>query len=442
MFKKNNLLDNTLQAKAKKLKLAKGGVEKAQDIRSTKVQNAALSKGFKVIQSQMRGNRGVKVSNGSKSTTIVLKTNFVKSGFNYMTKQNVSKQQVGNHASQAIKYIEREGANKDIDSLHSNLYNRNGERLTHEEYSELQEKLNEGVEAFRRFEFSPGLDLSREEMIEIVSNAVNTFNSEYGKNVETHFAVHTNTDNIHAHIFMEGSKADITMSKEQLQAFKVDLGIEVANVLNEKSLNRDFDKELEREIHKLDSIKKIEEIKSNSTEEKNEIKNELKENLKKEFSEQTKDLKFSRSELEDIKKLQAAEGAAIFAERNGDTEKLEKMNNWKSSILDKMSDITKDKLNQLDKSIEEFKSSKGAERLKEQADTKLLNVAKEEAKQLKEIGFSKAADNVVSKQREENSKDLKFSKEQAIEAKEKEHNQRTKEVDKTQEVVKDTTRSL
>ncbi len=437
-MKKNNLLDQTIQAKSKKLKLAKAGVDKAQSLRTQKVQNAGAMNGLKVSQT----NRGVKVSNGGKSTTIVLKTNYVKSGFNYKTGNTVSNKQVGEHAGKAISYVERDGASKDIDNSESNLYDRHGERLSHEDYAELQEKLNEGVEAFRRFEFSPGLDMNREELVEAVSNAIETFNSEYGKNVETHFAVHTNTDNIHAHIFMEGEKNDITMSKEQLQAFKVDLGIEVAAVLNEKDLSRDFDKDLEREIHNLDRMKDLSEIKNAATEVKNDIREELKDDLQKEFQKQTKNISFDKKELDQIKTFQKAEGAAINAERKGDTEKFQKMENWKSSISDKMSDTTKEKLASFDKAVDQFKSSKGAERLKDQADNKLLNAAKEEASNLKDIGFKKAADSVMSKQREENKKDLKFSKDQALEAKEKELDQKTKEVDQTKEVSQDTTRTL
>lgn len=416
---KKNLFEDTIQAKAKKLKLAKASLDKVQDLKTKKVSNAGAVKGLKVFQT----NKGVKVvnSNGG-STTIVLKTNYAQTGFNYKTGKTLTAKQVGNHAAQAIKYIERESASKDLHTEHvpteelSHLYGRDGELLTHEEHKELINHLEEGIEAFRRFEFSPGVDMSREELVEAVSNALNTFNSDFGKNIETHFAVHTNTDHIHAHIFMEGSKSDIAMSKEQLQSFKVNLGIEVAAVLNEKSLSKDFDKDLEKEIHRLDKMKDIQEIKNELDSKKNEIKENQKEELKKEFVKQTKDLKIDKSELVKYATIQKAEGAKIYAERNGDLAKANKMEEWKKSIFDT---LNSQKLNDFDKALDSFKNSNAAINIAKESNYNFAVATKEAASKLKDLGFSKAADNLISKQREENLKNEKidFSKDLAINSK-------------------------
>ena len=102
------------------------------------------------------------------------------------------------------------------DSSLSNTYHENGERMTKEEFKELDKD----------------------------------FKEENGKDFEFKFAIHTDTEQIHAHITAYGNNADINFTKEHLQSFKEIVGEKSEEILLDKQLEQDRELTLNQLIDK------------------------------------------------------------------------------------------------------------------------------------------------------------------------------------------------
>jgi uncharacterized protein YktA (UPF0223 family) len=184
--------------------------------------------------------------------SIIVKTNFEMAGrLNKSGKRPTSKE-VGTHASASLNYMDNHGS-KDLenDSSLSNTYHENGERMTKEEFKELDKNLKEDTQAFRRIIIDTGQkEFNREDLNKLVRESMQDFKEQNGKDFEFKFAIHTDTEQIHAHITAYGSNADINFTKEHLQSFKEIVGEKSEEILLDKQLEQDKELTLNQLIDK------------------------------------------------------------------------------------------------------------------------------------------------------------------------------------------------
>ena len=184
--------------------------------------------------------------------SIIVKTNFEMAGrLNKSGKRPTSKE-VGSHASASLNYMDNHGS-KDLenDSSLSNTYHENGERMTKEEFKELDKDLKEDTQAFRRIIIDTGQkEFNREDLNKLVRESMQDFKEQNGKDFEFKFAIHTDTEQIHAHITAFGSNADINFTKEHLQSFKEIVGEKSEEILLDKQLEQDRELTLNQLIDK------------------------------------------------------------------------------------------------------------------------------------------------------------------------------------------------
>lgn len=184
--------------------------------------------------------------------TVIVKSNFEMAGrMNQQGKRNNAKT-LGSHASASLTYMENHGA-RDLeqnDDL-SNLYDENGERLSKEEFNELKQDLNEGVGAFRRTVIDVGHnELDRDDMNRLVRESLQEFQELSGKQFDYAYAIHTDTDHIHAHILSYGKSHEINMTKDHLQLFKQTIGAKTDELLQEHKLDNDRNLSFHQQIDK------------------------------------------------------------------------------------------------------------------------------------------------------------------------------------------------
>ena len=188
--------------------------------------------------------------------SIVLKTNFEMAG--KMNKKGLrpTSKQIGSHASASLSYMDNHGS-KDLEKEVelSNIYDKNGDLISKEELEQIKKDLNLGVQGFRRTMIDVGQkDFSRDDLNKLVRESMQELMGKTGKSFEYNYAIHTNTDHIHAHIVSYGKNSDINLTKEQLQIFKEIIGSKTNDILLEKELElkRDIDLYLkeEKEIEK------------------------------------------------------------------------------------------------------------------------------------------------------------------------------------------------
>lgn len=184
--------------------------------------------------------------------SIIVKTNFEMAGrLNKSGKRPTSKE-VGSHASASLNYIDNHGS-KDLenDTSLSNTYHENGERMTKEEFKELDKDLKEDTQAFRRIIIDTGQkEFNREDLNKLVRESMQDFKEQNGKDFEFKFAIHTDTEQIHAHITAFGNNADINFTKEHLQSFKEIVGEKSEEILFDKQLEQDRELTLNQLIDK------------------------------------------------------------------------------------------------------------------------------------------------------------------------------------------------
>lgn len=184
--------------------------------------------------------------------TVIVKSNFEMAGrMNKQGKRNNAKT-LGSHASASLTYMENHGA-RDMDQNDelSNIYDASGERMSKEEFNKLKQELNEGVGAFRRTVIDVGHnELDREDMNRLVRESLQEFQELSGKQFDYVYAIHTDTDHIHAHILSYGKSHEINMTKEHLQLFKQTVGAKTDELLQEHKLDNDRDLSLHQQFDK------------------------------------------------------------------------------------------------------------------------------------------------------------------------------------------------
>ncbi|WP_152057971.1 relaxase/mobilization nuclease domain-containing protein [Aliarcobacter butzleri] len=184
--------------------------------------------------------------------SIIVKTNFEMAGrLNKSGKRPTSKE-VGTHTSASLNYMDNHGS-KDLDNSEelANTYHENGERMTKEEFKELDKDLKEDTQAFRRIIIDTGQkEFNREDLNKLVRESMQDFKEQNGKDFEFKFAIHTDTEQIHAHITAFGNNADINFTKEHLQSFKEIVGEKSEEILLDKQLEQDRELTLNQLIDK------------------------------------------------------------------------------------------------------------------------------------------------------------------------------------------------
>ena len=184
--------------------------------------------------------------------SIIVKTNFEMSGRLNKSGRRPTSKEVGTHTSASLNYMDNHGS-KDLenDSSLSNTYHENGERMTKEEFKELDKDLKEDTQAFRRIIIDTGQkEFNREDLNKLVRESMQDFKEQNGKDFEFKFAIHTDTEQIHAHITAYGSNADINFTKEHLQSFKEIVGEKSEEILLDKQLEQDKELTLNQLIDK------------------------------------------------------------------------------------------------------------------------------------------------------------------------------------------------
>lgn len=178
--------------------------------------------------------------------SVVLKTNFEMSG--RMNKKGLrpTSKQIGTHTSASLNYMENHGA-KDLENSEelSNIYDKEGELILKNELEQIKKDLNDGVQGFRRSMIDVGQkDFNRDDLNKLVRESMQNLQEQTGKNFEYNYAIHTNTEHIHAHVLSYGKNSDINLTKEQLEMFKQIIGDKTQEILLEKELEIKRDKDL------------------------------------------------------------------------------------------------------------------------------------------------------------------------------------------------------
>ncbi|PNV83484.1 MAG: hypothetical protein C0627_05150 [Sulfurimonas sp.] len=183
--------------------------------------------------------------------TIIVKSNFEMAGrLNKQGKRNNAKT-LGSHASANLSYMENHGA-RDLENNPSlsNIYDEDGERMSKDEYEKLKQDLNAGVDAFRRTVIDVGQsDLDRDDMNRLVRESLQEFQEKSGKQFKYVYAIHTDTDQIHAHVLSHGKSHEINMTKEHLQLFKQTVGEKTNELLQEQKLENGRDQSFEKQMN-------------------------------------------------------------------------------------------------------------------------------------------------------------------------------------------------
>ncbi len=186
-----------------------------------------------------------KSSKTANSINVVVKSNYTMAG-RLQNGKRVSVKAVKSLSSASLDYISNHG-NRDLESNEelTSLYDSDGDRLSKEEFKELKKEIYQDSEltAMRRIVISPKEDLSRENMKDLTLEIIKSFEDQTGKNLNYHFAIHTDTDHIHSHVIITGTNRDINFTKQQLQTFK--------DIASEKTLEmtKERDIEIEKDLH-------------------------------------------------------------------------------------------------------------------------------------------------------------------------------------------------
>jgi len=246
-MKKANKFDEIRDGKAQRLRLAKRATEKLQVVQNNRQQRSQKFMGH----GSSGGGKGRVSVQGA---TVMVKSNYQVAGRRY--KDGIaSRKAVGSHASASLNYMNSHGADDIKDQELSNIYDEIGERLTQDELKDLMKSLREDEEnqAMRRTVISIDKEgLTREDLSQIVRESLHEFKEQTGNSFDFKYAIHTDTENIHAHVLATGDAKDIMISKEQLRDFKLIVAEKTEEVVKEKELSLDnkIEKLIENEIDK------------------------------------------------------------------------------------------------------------------------------------------------------------------------------------------------
>ena len=181
--------------------------------------------------------------------SVVIKSNYEIAGMRRPDGSRPTKQDIGGHASQSLNYLNNHG-NDDIkdDTELANVYDDDGERMTRAEFNAFRKELeDDGLQASRRTMISVGHIIERDDYANLIKESVDTFKDLTDKNFQYKFAIHTDHEVPHAHVFMHSDDGrDILINKEQMQLFKEIVGDKTDTLL--KSLDKDISKDKEIEI--------------------------------------------------------------------------------------------------------------------------------------------------------------------------------------------------
>jgi len=251
MIKKRNIFDET-NRKAKRLKLAKRVNDK---LRISSQNKQSLSSKF-VSHGISYGKNASKVQVAG--ATVVVKSNYQIAGRRY--KDGIaSRKDIGSHASASLSYMNNHGSEDIRDENLSNIYDETGERLSKEQLGGLMKSLerDEENQAMRRTVISIDKEgLNREDLSQIVRESMHDFMSKTDNTFDFKYAIHTDTDHIHAHVLATGDARDIMISKEQMKELKITIAEKTEERLIEKKLDHDrsidkiVDKAIEQEKDK------------------------------------------------------------------------------------------------------------------------------------------------------------------------------------------------
>ena len=263
MIKKRNIFDNK-DKKAKRLKLAKRANDK---LRISSQNKQSLSSKF-VSNGVSYGKRSSKVQVAG--ATVVVKSNYQIAGRRYKDKI-ASRKDVGGHASASLNYMNNHGSEDIKDENLSNIFDETGERLSKEELKDLMKSLREDEEnqAMRRTVISIDKEgLNREDLSQIVRESMHDFMSKTDNTFDFKYAIHTDTEHMHAHVLATGNARDIMISKEQMKELKISIAEKTEERLVEKKLEYD---------HSIDKIvdKAIEQEKDKSLVQNQEVDKKL-----------------------------------------------------------------------------------------------------------------------------------------------------------------------
>lgn len=252
--KKNQSESKTAPSSEVKVSTPKSNNESFKKINTSKTSRSSSHGGGSHI-SFYGGSSSKSTSKGGvviNKQSIIVKTNFEMAGRLNKSGKRPNSKEVGTHASASLNYMENHGS-KDLenDSLLSNTYHENGERMKKEEFKELDKDLKEDTQAFRRIIIDTGQkEFNREDLNKLVRESMQDFKEQNGKDFEYKFAIHTDTEQIHAHITAYGSNADINFTKEHLQSFKEIVGEKSEDILLDKQLQQDRELTLNQLIDK------------------------------------------------------------------------------------------------------------------------------------------------------------------------------------------------
>lgn len=183
--------------------------------------------------------------------TVVVKSNFEMAGRLNKSGKRPNAKAVGSHAFASLNYMNNHGAN-DLENSEelSNTFGADGNRMDKETFEALKVELNDGIGAFRRIVIDAGQEFNREDMNRLVNETMQSFQQQTGKQFDYAFAVHNDTEHIHAHVLAYGESSEINMTKEHLQLFKETAGEKTNELLVEKELDQERHLSLHQQIDK------------------------------------------------------------------------------------------------------------------------------------------------------------------------------------------------
>ncbi|QIR75356.1 hypothetical protein FA592_03580 [Sulfurospirillum diekertiae] len=183
--------------------------------------------------------------------SIFLKRNYEIAGKMNADGKRSSKKSIGSHGSASLNYMNNHG-NDDIknDTDLSNIYDESGERMTREEFEDFRKELqNDGLNASSRNVISTGQILSRDEYVGLIKYSMDTFKDLTDKDFGYKFAVHTDHEIPHAHVFIHSEDGrDVMMNKEQMHLLKEIVGDKTESIFQEKEIEKNIEKADERAI--------------------------------------------------------------------------------------------------------------------------------------------------------------------------------------------------
>jgi hypothetical protein len=387
-FKLNNFIE---EAKIQQLKLS------YQKNKSNSLNTNSSSNSSNSVNKIFKTSQGIKVNN----STVIINTKYEESNsFNKNLKNEkhpkgriADNKDIGNRVKSVIKYQDREAEQEHEHELEigetlnkhmSHSYDLN-KQLSKEDIKDIKQKIEDGIPALRTTIISTGQDnkLSKQEDLTIIQKAISEHNIKYHKNLKTIITQHNDTNNRHHHVLQFGNKDDIKMSDTQLEDLKLRVAILTRNKLEEKGLFHKLDKEIELILEKQEKILRIEEKIDKHIENIKELNDKRLNEIDKTTERIVDRFNFSQEQLDLIKTFEKANGYKQSLEKqdNPDPVKLQKAEQWKQDILNKMDDITKDKHTQLKIEIDKFNNSKDFEsinnKFKQEAKTITLKVSQE-----------------------------------------------------------------